>query len=271
MCDARFLSALFSRKLRGVWLGVELSAVASFLTVAKAATETPAAVPATPSAQPLILSGKSMRGDSDKISTVISEVIRLVDAKVDAAVIKAYINNAPMTYNPSATELIALQQHGAGTDTLIALLQRASEAMARTSQTAPTIQSLPAMPVYRYAPQTEYQSAPESDASPVDTTSTNYVSSGGSPVYYAAPTYYPGFGPPGPPPERPRPPLHEEWGRDRGVKPLNHSDMGRSAPPEGQRSISASPPAGHAAPGGSHGAASPAPGRSGGLGGGRGR
>src|SRR5438876_4270582 len=98
MCDGCDLSVL-SRKLQGVWLGVGLSVVGFFFSVAKAHPEASASVAATPSVQPLILSGKSLRGDSDKISPVITEIIRLVDAKVDAAVIKAYINNALMTYN----------------------------------------------------------------------------------------------------------------------------------------------------------------------------
>src|SRR5439155_22270959 len=39
-------------------------------------------------------------------SAGVSEILKLVDAKVDAEVIKAYIHNSPVPYNPNAAEII---------------------------------------------------------------------------------------------------------------------------------------------------------------------
>jgi len=48
-----------------------------------------------------------------------------LDAKASPPVIKAFIQNALMAYNPTAAELITLKEHGAEADILVALLQRA--------------------------------------------------------------------------------------------------------------------------------------------------
>src|SRR5882672_5354433 len=79
----------------------------------------------------LILSGRSGADKTPaKISTSIEEIIKLLDAKASPPVIKAFIQNALMAYNPTAAELIALKEHGAEADILVALLQRGAELMA---------------------------------------------------------------------------------------------------------------------------------------------
>src|SRR5258706_5642106 len=89
----------------------------------------------------LILSGRSGADKTPaKISTSIEEIIKLLDAKASPPVIKAFIQNALMAYNPTAAELIALKDHGAEADILVALLQRGAELMARTPQTQPQVQ-----------------------------------------------------------------------------------------------------------------------------------
>jgi len=40
------------------------------------------------------------------------EILKMVDAKVDAEVIKAYIQVSQVAYSPSATEIIALKDRG---------------------------------------------------------------------------------------------------------------------------------------------------------------
>src|SRR5713226_9796279 len=59
-----------------------------------------------------------------QFSQGISEILRMVDAKVDAVVIQAYIKNSFVAYNPSVSEIIALKGRGVSNDILTALLQR---------------------------------------------------------------------------------------------------------------------------------------------------
>src|SRR5262249_44112042 len=54
-------------------------------------------------------------------SAGVSDVLKMVDAKVDAGVIKAYIQNSSTAYNPSANEIVALKQHGVSDDVLTAM------------------------------------------------------------------------------------------------------------------------------------------------------
>ena len=76
---------------------------------------------------PLIISGRQSSRPAGTYSTGISEIIRLLDAKVDAPVVLAFIRNSPVAYNPDATELIALKKHGASTEVLTALLHHGDE------------------------------------------------------------------------------------------------------------------------------------------------
>src|SRR6266568_860276 len=64
----------------------------------------------------------------------IGEILKMVDAKVDVTVVKAYIKNSPTAYNPNANEIIALKQRGMGDDIITALIQRGGEVRAQAMQ-----------------------------------------------------------------------------------------------------------------------------------------
>jgi hypothetical protein len=89
-------------------------------------------------------------------SAGVSDVMKMVDAKVDANVIKAYIQNSSTAYNPSATEIIALKQHGVSDDVLTAMLVRGGEMRGQAGQvSAPPADSAataPATPSNSMAP-----------------------------------------------------------------------------------------------------------------------
>src|SRR6266436_1159488 len=51
-------------------------------------------------------------------SAGLYEILKMADAKVDPEVIKAYIKNSPIAYDPSAAEIIALKEHGLPADGL---------------------------------------------------------------------------------------------------------------------------------------------------------
>jgi hypothetical protein len=56
-------------------------------------------------------------------SAGIAEIIKMLAAEIGAQVILAYIQNSPIPYNPEATELVTLKEHGASTELLVALLR----------------------------------------------------------------------------------------------------------------------------------------------------
>src|SRR2546422_6084589 len=99
----------------------------------------------------------------------IGEVLKMVDAKVDGTIIKAYIKNSPTAYNPNANEIIALKQRGVGDDIITTLIQRGGEVRAQAVQGATTpAASAPAVPyantaTYGYGAQQAY---PYADAYP---------------------------------------------------------------------------------------------------------
>jgi hypothetical protein len=129
-----------------------------------------------------------------RFSPGVADVVKLVNAKVDLEVIKAYIQNSPTAYNPSATEIIALKDHGVGPEILTAMLQRGAEVRAQAMQAAsaaagPTVpQGVPAG-ANPYAPAYDYSSQP---AYP---TYAYPAASYGYPSYYAdyPVSYYGGY------------------------------------------------------------------------------
>src|SRR6185369_16358386 len=57
----------------------------------------------------------------------VADVVKMLDAKVDPAVVKAYINSSPTSYNPTADEIVALKEHGVPDDVVTTLLERGAE------------------------------------------------------------------------------------------------------------------------------------------------
>src|SRR5882724_6567618 len=94
-----------------------------------------------------------------QFSQGIGEILRMVDAKVDAVVIQAYIKNSFAAYNPSANEIIALKARGVSNNILTALLERGAEVRALAMQGNVTTGSP--------APSAPYEPAPTYGAPPV--------------------------------------------------------------------------------------------------------
>jgi hypothetical protein len=100
-----------------------------------------------------------------RYSPGVADIVKLVDAKVDAEVIKTYIKNSPMAYNPNATEIIALKDRGVAPEILTAMLQRGAEVRAQGTQPSP-VAANPVAPqagagaVAPYAPAYDYGAQP---------------------------------------------------------------------------------------------------------------
>lgn len=65
-----------------------------------------------------------------RYSPGMTDILKMVDGKVDAEVIKAYIKNSAVAYDLSVPEIIALKDRGVRDDIVAALLQRGAEARA---------------------------------------------------------------------------------------------------------------------------------------------
>jgi hypothetical protein len=100
-----------------------------------------------------------------RYSPGVVDIVKLVDAKVDAEVIKTYIKNSPTAYNPNASELIALKDRGVAPEILTAMLQRGAEVRAQGMQPGQVAAS-PVAPqvnpgaVAPYAPAYDYGAQP---------------------------------------------------------------------------------------------------------------
>lgn len=63
----------------------------------------------------------------------VADILKMVNAKVDAEVIKAYIRNSSYAYNPSAAEIIAFKQQGLPDEVITAMVQRGGELRAQAT------------------------------------------------------------------------------------------------------------------------------------------
>jgi hypothetical protein len=102
---------------------------------------------------PLIISGRQSARPAGTYSAGVAEIIKMLEAKVDAQVIFAYIQNSPIPYNPDAAELVALKEHGASTDMLLALIHHGDALRLQMPQAQGAVNPAPAAaPAYDYAP-----------------------------------------------------------------------------------------------------------------------
>jgi hypothetical protein len=118
----------------------------------------------------------------------------MVDAKIDASVIQAYIKSSLVLYNLKASEIIALKDHGVSPEIVTAMIQRGGELRDQAYRGAETAATPPAQSPYP-ATATPYAPVPMYDYSTQpDYSASNY----GYPSYtYAYPAYsygYPGYG-----------------------------------------------------------------------------
>src|SRR3954469_7842702 len=88
-------------------------------------------------ASALIISGKPQSDHPASLSPGVAEIIALVNAKIDPEVIKSFVQNSAIAYDPSATELIALTEHGTPADIIVAMLNHGADLRARRLQAQP--------------------------------------------------------------------------------------------------------------------------------------
>ena len=81
-----------------------------------------------------------------RFSPGVHEILKMLDAKVDTDVVKVYIKNSAVPYNPTASEIIALKKRGVPDEILTAMLQRGAEVRAMAVQSMPAGQAPVAAP-----------------------------------------------------------------------------------------------------------------------------
>lgn len=255
------MSMLYRNLFRtGLKVGVLFTALA-FNPVQETLAITPTATVA-----PLILSGRQSVRPAGTYSSGIAEIIKMLDAKVDAQVIVAYIQNSSIPYNPDAKELITLKEHGAPTEMLTTLLHRGDELRLQMAQGQSEVNPAPSPQAYDYAPSTSpaYPSDyPDSSYAPYPPAYYSYAY--GWPLTYGPPVYFGGY--------RPDWYAHGGWyRRNRDAHHLGEGDLLNGATPahpapQARRWVSA-PGRVHATPAGTYSGGSQ--GHSGGRAGGRG-
>jgi hypothetical protein len=80
------------------------------------------------------------------VKSPTADILRMVEAKLDPEVIKAYIKASPAAYDLGASEIIALRDRGVPAEVLTAMLQHGSELRAQAPQANPVVAAPPAYP-----------------------------------------------------------------------------------------------------------------------------
>ena len=134
-------------------------------------------------------------------STGLAEMLKLLDAGTDVGVIKAYIQNSAVAYQPTADEIIALHQRGVPSDIMAAMIQRGGQVRAEAASAqpvapAPAAPSAPAPSSLTQGTVPPLGTQPPQATPPPQETSGTVVSqpAPASTTYvYAAPPVYPAY------------------------------------------------------------------------------
>jgi hypothetical protein len=114
----------------------------------------------------------------------------MLSANVDTGVILTYIQNSAIPYNPEASELIALRNHGAATEVLTALLHRGDEVRVQIAQSLSFTNSTSAPLSYDESLETPYPTYPYGYPEPDDAASPNTYYSLSWPWLCPSPVYH---------------------------------------------------------------------------------
>lgn len=118
--------------------------------------------PATDADNPVVATAPAA-----SFSRGVADIVKMVEAKVDPAVIKTYIKSSPTAYNPTAKEIIALKDEGVPAEILTAMLQRGAEVRAQSMLAAQAVPNAAAPQIppgtvnpYAVAPGYDYSAQP---------------------------------------------------------------------------------------------------------------
>jgi hypothetical protein len=176
--------------VKGLRVGLVLSsAILASAQQASAINPVTASPDDSDSSARLALSSEQSSHSATTYSAGIGELIQLLDAKMDEQVVVNYIQNSPLPYNPSARDLVALKEHGASSEVLIAVLQRGNEVRLQLAQAQRAANSQRATTGAAYSQEGAYAAYPtypydNSDYSYSGYPSTYYSYNYGLPLVY---------------------------------------------------------------------------------------
>ncbi|MFO1497300.1 MAG: hypothetical protein U1G07_02700 [Verrucomicrobiota bacterium] len=121
----------------------------------------------------------------------VADVLRLVEAKVNSGIVKAYIQNAPVAYNLTAQEIISLKDKGVSEDVVLAMLSRGGQLRAEASRVQPPapIYGQPSVATETPVNLPHYQAAPVTYVVPEQAAQPSYYYW----YSYSYPYYYPAY------------------------------------------------------------------------------
>jgi hypothetical protein len=138
-----------------------VAVVQAFCTLTLLAS--PAPVPAVPASTPPANAANQTSAATNAQAAVpfsrgVGDVVKMLDAGVDTEVVKTYIENAPIAFQPTANEIIALHERGVSSDLITAMLHRGGELRAQARSAQPVAQAPAAPPpaAYPAAPPVNY-------------------------------------------------------------------------------------------------------------------
>ncbi len=76
----------------------------------------------------------------------VRDILKMLDAKVDADVIKAYIKSSSIAFNPTASDIIELKRRGVPDELITAMILRGAEVRTQFAQAAAAQPPVPANP-----------------------------------------------------------------------------------------------------------------------------
>jgi hypothetical protein len=87
-------------------------------------------------------------------SSGLSEIAKLVDAKIDPKIVITFVKASPIAYQPSADDIVKLKEHGASNEVIEAILNHGSNLRSQPpSQVAVATAPAPAAPTIIYRTQ----------------------------------------------------------------------------------------------------------------------
>ncbi len=143
---------IMKQPLAGIWLLAAAMAGTLLFSGTRAQAAQPAAASPAPAQTPEIKGSDSAQsataqakpdrgkgepnaGSAIKHSIGIDEILKMARAGVSKEVIKTFIENSPIAYNPSAADIIALKDQAVPDELTTALLKRGAQLRAQALQT----------------------------------------------------------------------------------------------------------------------------------------
>src|SRR5437879_9410443 len=121
------MKTLSPSKKRGTGLAPTFISIAIFFAAAVAVPAHAVTVANQNASSASLARQSTNQAATGPYTPAVSEIVKLFDAGVDKSVIVAYINNSSVAYRLTASEIIALKDHGVPSEIVTVMLQHNAE------------------------------------------------------------------------------------------------------------------------------------------------